>query len=174
MALTPHPRQGSHTSRKFAKVTSLLESHDPFHSQSVIDHLSPIFNCGTYFEKSCQSILSIAWPQKVIIDNSSLPLQLWSHTIINWWFILSPQLGSPASRFSGVVVTSLSFNRWPSIWHHNSMCVYMQTHPGRTCNKDWSYTRVIQYEFVGAANEEVRDVQSRFIHLLKNFKSKKS
>jgi len=31
----------------------------------------------------------------------------------------------------------------------------------RTCNKDWSYTRVIQYEFVGAANEEVRDVQSR-------------
>ena len=37
-------------------------------------------------------------------------------------------------------------------------------HSGRTCSKDWSYTRVIQYEFVGAANEEVRDVQSRFKH----------
>ena len=35
---------------------------------------------------------------------------------------------------------------------------------GRTCNKGWSYTRVIQYEFVGAANEEIRDVQSRFLH----------
>ena len=35
---------------------------------------------------------------------------------------------------------------------------------GRTCNKGWSYTRVIQYEFVGAANEEIRDVQSRFSH----------
>ena len=39
-----------------------------------------------------------------------------------------------------------------------------QTHSGRTCNKGWSYTRVIQYEFVGAANEEVRDVQSRFFY----------
>ena len=37
-------------------------------------------------------------------------------------------------------------------------------HSGRTCDKDWSYTRVIQYEFVGAANEEVRDVQSRLKH----------
>ena len=37
---------------------------------------------------------------------------------------------------------------------------------GRTCNKGWSYTRVIQYEFVGAANEEIRDVQSRFSNRL--------
>ena len=44
------------------------------------------------------------------------------------------------------------------------------THSGRTCSKDWSYTRVIQYEFVGAANEEVRDVQSRFKHRLSFFK----
>ena len=43
---------------------------------------------------------------------------------------------------------------------------------GRTCNKGWSYTRVIQYEFVGAANEEIRDVQSRFSHCFTlNFKS---
>ena len=42
---------------------------------------------------------------------------------------------------------------------------------GRTCNKGWSYTRVIQYEFVGAANEEIRDVQSRFSHCFTlNFK----
>jgi len=29
----------------------------------------------------------------------------------------------------------------------------------RTCGKAWSFTRVPQYEFVGTANEEVRDVQ---------------
>ena len=41
-----------------------------------------------------------------------------------------------------------------------------QVFAGRTCNKGWSYTRVIQYEFVGAANEEIRDVQSRFSNRL--------
>jgi len=31
---------------------------------------------------------------------------------------------------------------------------------GRGCNKDWAFTRVPQYEFVGTANEEVQNVES--------------